>query len=106
MKVTGWTYWNDDRFLMIDDMTNEEFHEAREAVKEELVKNKYKFSGSAHQHVDNCVPIIDNKYLFGVSMRSWGHIMQEAYDLPNEDGMGYVMWAWTHPNDEKEVFPK
>lgn len=93
MKVTEWTCWNDDRFLDINNMTNEEFDAAREAVKEELRTNKYKFSGSVHQHMNNCVPVIDNKWLFAISMRSWGRIIQEAYDLPNENGMGYITWA-------------
>ena len=106
MKVTGWTYWNDDRFLTIDSMTNEEFHAARDAVKEEIKAKGYKMSGATHQYTDNCTPIIDNKYIFGVSMRSWGGIMQEAYNLPNEDGLGYVLWAWGHPDNEKEVLPK
>ena len=106
MTVTGWTYWNDDRYLTIDDMTNEEFHEAREAVKNEIKAKGYKISGASHQYINYCTPIIDNKFLYGVSMRSWGAIMQEAYDIPNDNGYGYVVWAWTHPDKEKEIFPK
>lgn len=105
MKVTGWTFWGNDHYKDLGEMTVEEFKEAEDAVKDELKKNGYKFTGSTHQYVDGCCPIIDNKYTYSVSMRSWGRIMAEAYDVPNEDGLGYVKWAWS-PIEEKEILPK
>lgn len=106
MKVTGWTFCDNNSYSNINDMADDEFEQAKAAVIAELRKNKYKFSGSAHQYKDNCCPIIDNKYVFCVSMRSWGSIMQQAYDLPNNDGLGYVTWAWCTPDGETENTPK
>ena len=104
MKVTNWTYWNDDRFKNIDDLTEIQYNEAKKVVAEEIKNNKYKISGESHQYANYCTPVIDNEYLFNVSMRTWGEIMQLAYNIPNKDGMGYVLWAWTPP--EKEILPK
>ena len=106
MKVTGWTYWDNDRYLFVEDMTDTEFEEATQAVVDEMREKGYKFHGVRHQHDDYCCPIIDNKWVYCVSMRSWGAIMQKAYDLPNEDGLGYVAWAWTNPNGETEILPE
>jgi hypothetical protein len=105
MKVTRWTYWNNDKYLTIDDMTNEEFEEAGKAVAEALREKGYKFNGPYHQNGDYGCPVLDNKYVYCVSMRTWGRIMQEAYNIPNDDGLGYVIWAWGKPNNEHEVYP-
>ena len=105
MKVTGWTYLENDKYQSIDDMTNEEFREARQAVIDECHKKGYKFSGAAHQNRYDGCPIIDDKYVYSVSMRSWGSIMQEAHNLPNEDGLGYVIWAWSTPDNEQPKYP-
>ena len=104
MKVTGWTDFEDARYEDISNMPQEEFQKAFEIVKKELKDNGYKFCGWRHQY--GYCPIIDNKWLFGVSLRMWGRIMQEAYDLPNKDGMGYCTWAWNTPEGEQEVLPK
>lgn len=106
MKVTGWTYWDNDKYLPTEDMTDEEFKEAAEVIAEELKKKGYKFNGTYHQNGDCGCPIIDNKYTYCVSMRTWGRIMQIAYDLPDDDGLGYVVWAWVKPIDEHEVYPE
>ena len=105
MKVTSWTNWEDNRYSGIDDLSQEEYDKATDAVIKEIKEKGYKFSGSDHQNMDNCCPVIDDKYIFGVSMRSWGAIMQKAYDLPNEDGLGYVLWSWGVPNEEHSVYP-
>jgi hypothetical protein len=103
MKVTGWTYWENDKYKDVDDMTDEQFDEATEAVINAIRSNQYKFTGESHQYSNYCTPIIDNEFKYNISMRSWGVIMQKAYDLPNDDGMGYVIWAWQAPGEE--VFP-
>lgn len=105
MQVTGWTYWGNDHYKDLGDMTSVEFEAAEIAVKNELKEKGYKFTGSTHQYSDGCCPIIDNKYTYSVSMRTWGRIIAEAYDLPNEDGFGYVKWAWSPPEGEKEILP-
>ena len=104
MKITGWADWEDKHYQDIDKMTAEEFEEATDLVINELKSHGYKFHGGIHQ--TGYCPVIDNKWIYGVSMRSWGAIMQRAYDLPNEDGLGYVKWAWGTPEGEKEVLPE
>lgn len=104
MKITGWTSFEDEQYQDIDKMTHDEFIEATDLVVNEIRSHGYKFHGGRHQ--EGYCPIIDDKWLYGVSMRSWGAIMQRAYDLPNEDGLGYVIWAWTTPENEKEVLPE
>lgn len=100
MKVTGWTFWDDDKYKTVDD-TYEEYEEAKHVVAEELRKNGYKFSGQSHQYKDGCCPIIDDKFIFAVSMRIWGGIMQRAYNLPDVNGFGYCSWAWSPPEEER-----
>ena len=104
MKVTGWADWEDERYTDIDSMSHEELTEATDLVINELKTNGYKFSGEAHQN--GYCPVIDDKWLYAVSMRFWGSIMQRAYNLPNDDGLGYVIWAWGTPEDEEEVLPE
>jgi len=105
MKVTGWTYWSDEHFKNIDDVSDEIFGDIENAVIEEVRNKGYKFNGGAHQsNYDKCTPVIDNTYKYCVSMRRWGSVMQKAYNLPNEDGLGYVVWAWSNP--EKPVYPE
>lgn len=105
MKVTGWTDWEDPRFKSVDDMTDKEYDEARDAIIKEIREKGYKIAGNSHQYCDNCCPVIDNKYIYCVSMRSWGKIMAAALNLPNEDGYAYVHWAWGEPADDEEVLP-
>lgn len=31
--------------------------------------------------------------------------MASAYDLPNEDGLAYVLWSWAVPDGETSVYP-
>ena len=104
MKVTGWTTFSDDRYIDETEMTEDEYQEARKTVIEEVRNKGYKFNGYYHQN--GYAPVIDDKYIFTCTYRGWGMIMQEAYDLPNEDGFGYCIWAWSAPNDETIILPK
>lgn len=105
MKVTGWTDWEDNRYKQVDDMTDEEFEEAFNVVAEEIKKKGYKITGNSHQYCDNCCPVIDDKYIYCVSMRSWGAVMAEALGFPKEDKYAYCQWAWNPPEDEEEIHP-
>lgn len=102
MKVTGWTYWGNEKYWPCDDLSSPEWEKARQAVIEEIRKNGCKLCGYSHQDPEVCgVPIIDEKYRFEVSMRSWGRIMAEAYG--NMGMTDYCEWAWDNP--EPEVLP-
>lgn len=73
------------------------------AVVECIRENGYHFNGNDHQNAPWGCPIIDNKYIVCLSMRSWGGIMAEAYpdEIDNSDGYGYVKWAWSDYGDVK-----
>lgn len=84
-------------------LDNEEIHkmdaiqkEVINAVVNNLRENGYHFSGDTHQSYEFGVPIIDDKYILCVSMRTWGGIMAEAFpnEIDNSNGLGYVMWSW------------
>ena len=104
MVITDWVSCDEEGYISLDDLPREKFEKLWDFVVEEVRKHGYKFTGTMHQYAYS--PVIDNKYLFSVSMRSWGAIMQEAYNLPNEDGFGYVLWAWCTPNGETPVYPE
>lgn len=80
-----------------------------EVVIRELRKHNYHFTGWTHQDYDFGCPIIDDKYIYCLSQRSWGRLMYRAF--PNEDyseykdGYEYVKWAWASPDDSKEILP-
>lgn len=106
MKVTGITYYNDPNYKDICEFcppTEEDklrYSEAYDVVVNWLKENGYKYSGFTHQ--GEYVPIIDNKWLFQTSFRSWGGIMADALGLGSK--RNYCIWAWTAP--EKEVLPE
>ena len=108
MQITGWTYWDDPAYELIDGLW--ELEEApynrdylRQLIIDELKKRGYQFGGVYHQDGDFGVPIIDDKYTVGYSYRGWGDIMASALGL--QDDMAYCDWAWTNPDGEREVFP-
>lgn len=105
MKVTGWTYWDDERY---EDIPIEMFDDTWRVVAREMCERGYKFSGAYHQKGMAGVPIIDNKWKFTISQRSWGQLMVDAYpcDIDDSDHMGYVMWAWMTPDGEEMAIPK
>lgn len=103
MKVTGWTYWEDDRY---EEIPIDKYDEARRIVAREMRERGYKFTGNYHQNGDFGVPVIDEKWLLTMTQRSWGHMMVEAYPdkIDDTDGYGYCKWAWVAP--EEMVIPK
>jgi len=108
MKITGWTHWQNDYediFDSVDTFTEEFKCKIYNLVAQELKKNGYKFTGTHHQKCETGSPIIDGKYTLRCSRRGWGEIMRMAYDIPNEDGLGYCVWAWSVPEGEIPVLP-
>lgn len=81
-----------------------------EIVIEELKKCNYHFTGDMHQNYDFGCPVIDDKYVYCVSTRSWGDLIHRAF--PNEDysqygeGCEYLKWAWTRPEGEEIILPR
>lgn len=105
MKITSWhsNHEVDDLIAQkkitdfLDDIL---FEDIRNIVIQEIKTHGYKISG--HTHQNSCIPVIDNKYLFLVSLRSWGRIMADAYN--KHDMMSYTDWAWDPP--ENEILPQ
>lgn len=103
MKVTGWTDWEDPRYMSSDESGLDLFGLLRDVVIEEISERGYKFTGEYHQNGDFGVPIIDNKWRFEVTQRSWGGIMKAAYPDEVSD---YIEWAWTPPDGEEMIIPR
>lgn len=92
---------------------NSELAKIEEALDEvvilELRKHNYHFTGQSHQNYDFGCPIIDDKYIYCLSQRSWGSLMYRAF--PDEDyskykdGCEYIKWAWITPVDSDEILP-
>lgn len=98
LKVSGWTFWGDDRFPDYSPATIQEMNEAMVAVAKEIRKSGYHITGFLHQsEYETCVPIISGKGRLECSFRKWGEIMAVAY--PEEVGVrGYQVWAWSAPS--------
>lgn len=105
MKVTRWIDWQSDKYIDDNELSLGEYEEARQAVINNIKEKGYKLCGQYHQNGDYGCPVIDDKYIFRVSMRCWGRIMAEALDLPDKDGMGYCEWAWSPPAGENQILP-
>ena len=54
----------------------------RDALVQELIKNKYIICGDSHQYV--AIPVFNDGYLM-LSMRKWREVMEEAYEICNPD---------------------
>lgn len=81
-----------------------------ECVKEDIVKNNYHFTGDMHQNYDYGCPVIDDKYKYYLTQRSWGQLMYECY--PDEDyssygkGYEYLKWSFIKPENVESIYPK
>ena len=106
MKVTTWISYSDTEKenCKYQDLPNELFKEAFDAVVKDAKERGYQFSGQEHQNTDWCVPVLDNKYYLTCSCRVWGDIMARAHD--DYDELGYVVWAWNSTSDIKKfIYP-
>ena len=67
-QVTGWTYWNDQKYEKADVLSADDWQEARQVVIEEIKAKGYKICGYNHQNqmITPCkgVPIINDRYRF------------------------------------------
>ena len=111
-RVTGWTYFEDEQYVCLSDSYHSEadpnaldMDAVRNAIVREMKEKGYKFTGIYHQYGDYGTPIINNKYIVRYSQRSWGDIMADVLDVPDEDGFAYMEWAWMLPEGEQYVIP-
>ena len=68
--------------------------EAENAVIDCIRRNGFKFGGSYHQYGDFGMPMFEDGTVFFCSMRHWGSIMAEAWNVEDKRGYGYVKFAW------------
>jgi len=103
IKVTRWVNWPDGHGHPFTELPNSMFEDAWKAVVREMKSKGYRFTGESHQNCPNCVPLINGKYTFELSMRNWGRLMAEVLGL--EDEFAYCEWAWAAPEGECEILP-
>lgn len=77
LKIIGWTSFDCD--YPTEMISNDELVEQISLIKEEIIKNKYRFSGEEHQNSLTGVPVFSDGTCFRASMRSWGMIMAAIY---------------------------
>lgn len=76
-KVIGWIWYEDYSVPFYDKTIT---FAQRNAIIDEIKKNRYLFSGWHHQEYwGNCVPILNDGKKRGFSQRGWGGVMAEAY---------------------------
>lgn len=54
----------------------------RDAIVQELIKNRYVICGDTHQNL--AIPVFNDGYLM-LSMKKWKEIMEEVYEICNPD---------------------
>ena len=110
IRVTGWTDWQfrEETGVGIPEVPDDMRDAAETTIIEEIKKRGYKFSGSMHQQLEYCVPVINDQYCYQCSTRTWGWIMAEAFlniGDPKKDRWKYLNWAWMVPEGETAVVP-
>ena len=63
-------------------------------------EHKLKIGGFVHQQ--SRIPVIDDKYAFMVTFRTWGGLMAEIWGDRN-DKMGCCEFAWSSKNEGFEI---
>ena len=78
LKIVGWTSFDSEYPTRM--ITSDELTEQISLIKEEIIKNNYRFSGEEHQNSLTGVPVFSDGTCFRASMRSWGMIMAAIYN--------------------------
>lgn len=98
MEVTGWTWWGNPKYKDLEDVdaVSEEpiWLNGYDVVFKNIKEHGYHFDGYAHQNAEFGVPILDDKYLFQVTQRTWGAIIAKAFpeEFDDADDWRYVRW--------------
>ena len=91
-EVIGWTDYDNKKYADFAYNDYDEYCAARLAIIEDIRKNKYMFSSDNHYYGVGCVPVLNNGMAFRCSGREWGAVMAEAWNTPNNEGLGYAFW--------------
>jgi uncharacterized protein CbrC (UPF0167 family) len=91
-----------NHYILFDDDESELDAEAcEELVKEHCRRKNIRITGTKHQ--EKYLPIIDEKYVFLLSMRGWGSLMAELWSEVDGVQYEYANWAWWMPEGVKET---
>ena len=103
LEVVGWTFWGDPQYPRVPWIDEAHDRPYEQAVIAELRNRNYHFTGSYHQHGRFGVPVLNDGKQYSVSMRHWGRLMAEAWEL--EGKHAYLSWSWFPPKAEEETIP-
>ena len=92
LQVIGWKSCRDKNYNSIDYTNDEIYRSAKKAVVEDIRKNGYSFGGDSHLYRRGCAPVFNNGKILRCSMREWGTIMADAWNIPEEDKYRYMIW--------------
>ena len=95
-KVIGWTYYDNEEILSSNKTIG--FAE-RNAIIDEIKKNKYLFTGYDHQEEYNTVPVLNDGRARLFSQRGFGGLMAEAYNKMND--YDYALYTFNESIDER-----
>ena len=91
----GWVTRHPDGLMFQHYEKEAEYDELhRDAIVQELVKNKYIICGDTHQYY--AVPVFEDGYIM-LSMRVWREVMEEAYRIMNpkvEEIPNFYVASW------------
>ena len=91
----GWVTRHPDGFAFQHYEKEAEYDELhRDAIVQELVRNKYIICGDTHQYY--AVPVFNDGYIM-LSMRVWREVMEEAYKIMNpkaEEIPNFYVASW------------
>ena len=88
LRIVGWRSFECE--YPSRQCTQEEMDEIIALIREEIIKNKYYFSGEEHQCSSTGVPVFSDGTCFRASMRCWGYIMSTIYSGPNNERLSYM----------------
>ena len=104
MKIIGWDKYNPEKYEAIDDNDR---HEAKNLIINELRKNNYHFNGFYHQQGEKGCPIFDNGKQYRTTLRAWGAIMAAAFPNEKYDCIwDYCTWAWNNADETLVKYPE
>jgi hypothetical protein len=93
----------DDFFYSDDHKEKKERNQYYNALKESIIKNKIRFSGTWHQNDPHGAPLFSDGTSATWSMRAWGCILAGIWSDIDGVDYDYVDFAWTDVIDPNKV---
>ena len=96
MELLGFTNWHDKKYQVIDNQPEADM--AYEITVQHMKQHGYKFTGNYHQYGKLGTPYFSTNQKLCLSMRSWGTLMAQVLDLPEDISeklgldMSYCHW--------------